>query len=471
MDEITGRIISEDLLIPLTIMTSLTNKASHFLWTIFPPGSRIELFFRSLYHKIGATSLFTNYLMQRSSKQYSTWLAAQNEYLSSQIASQNFIQEVTFFLELEDNTLLAALPTIKSIIAQSNHSWRLIIMGDDVIIQGQLPDIKNDARVGLISKPKRNLAEFIANCKTPFFVVCRPGDIFFNTFIDIFQQAIQNNPGRDVYYSDAETVGIDSHKRVPVFKPTKYSPELHLSTNYLSRAIISTHSAKSYLEQVAFIGGLQSQEWELLLLLGKESMNFCQIPHVLVTLSSENEIGDSDRKALIQRLLRRKGLDVSVPKIEGNRTAIKFKSEQPLISIIIPTKNNFQKLKTLLDSLFTLTDYPAYEIILVDTGSTDQRIFGYYEDLMRSKSVQMLRYDQSFNYSRVNNLGAKRAKGELLLFLNNDMQVLDKDWLSELSQWALRDEIGVVGTKLIHPNGRIQHIGIVIGMHPDFLNV
>jgi len=464
MDEITGRIISEDLLIPLTIMTSLTNKASHFLWTIFPPGSRIELFFRSLYHKIGATSLFTNYLMQRSSKQYSTWLAAQNEYLSSQIASQNFIQEVTFFLELEDNTLLAALPTIKSIIAQSNHSWRLIIMGDDVIIQGQLPDIKNDARVGLISKPKRNLAEFIANCKTPFFVVCRPGDIFFNTFIDIFQQAIQNNPGRDVYYSDAETVGIDSHKRVPVFKPTKYSPELHLSTNYLSRAIISTHSAKSYLEQVAFIGGLQSQEWELLLLLGKESMNFCQIPHVLVTLSSENEIGDSDRKALIQRLLRRKGLDVSVPKIEGNRTAIKFKSEQPLISIIIPTKNNFQKLKTLLDSLFTLTDYPAYEIILVDTGSTDQRIFGYYEDLMRSKSVQMLRYDQSFNYSRVNNLGAKRAKGELLLFLNNDMQVLDKDWLSELSQWALRDEIGVVGTKLIHPNGRIQHIGIVIGM-------
>ena len=202
----------------------------------------------------------------------------------------------------------------------------------------------------------------------------------------------------------------------------------------------------------------------MLLLLGKEPQKFCHIPYVLISLSSYRSSDSREYRKLIKSFLSHRRLQAVDVEMHGKIPRIQWKSEQPLISIIIPTKNNFQKLKTLLDSLFTLTDYPAYEIILVDTGSTDQRIFGYYEDVMRSRPVQMLRYDQPFNYSKVNNLGAGLAKGALLLFLNDDMQVLDKDWLSELSQWALRDDIGVVGTKLIHPSGRIQHIGIVIGM-------
>ena len=134
------------------------------------------------------------------------------------------------------------------------------------------------------------------------------------------------------------------------------------------------------------------------------------------------------------------------------------------VSIIIPNKDKVELLRPCLTSLLTLTSYPNYEIIVVDTGSTKAETHLYYADLATEPHVHIVKFTGPFNYSIVNNFGVSQATGDLLLFLNNDTQVLEADWLTELVGWAERPEVGIVGCKLIRPNGTIQHAGIIMGL-------
>jgi GT2 family glycosyltransferase/glycosyltransferase involved in cell wall biosynthesis len=134
------------------------------------------------------------------------------------------------------------------------------------------------------------------------------------------------------------------------------------------------------------------------------------------------------------------------------------------VSIIIPTKDKAALLETCLRSVRQRTSSQNYEIIVIDTGSTEEATRKLYERLADDPAIK-IRYDREpFNFSRVNNLGAREATGEILVFLNNDIEVIDADWLDELARWADRSEIGCVGPKLLYPDGRLQHAGIVTGM-------
>jgi GT2 family glycosyltransferase len=143
---------------------------------------------------------------------------------------------------------------------------------------------------------------------------------------------------------------------------------------------------------------------------------------------------------------------------------VSWSSQQPKVSIIVPTRDSPAILKGLLSSIFSITGYPDYEVVLVDNHSTNSETLAYYEQIELERRVQVIPFNEPFNYSKAINLGAANSQGELLLFLNNDMQVLHADWLSELVQWALLPEIGIVGAKLLHPDQTIQHAGVVIGL-------
>jgi GT2 family glycosyltransferase len=134
--------------------------------------------------------------------------------------------------------------------------------------------------------------------------------------------------------------------------------------------------------------------------------------------------------------------------------------------VIIPTKNRLEMLEKCLPPLLEDTDYPDFEVILVDNDS-EEAVQDYYRRLQSEYAPERLRvvdYPGQFNYNTANNLGASQARGELLLFLNNDIQALDSGWLKEMSRWAERPEIGAVGAKLLYPQGTIQHAGVVMGM-------
>ncbi|APZ44607.1 glycosyl transferase [Acidihalobacter ferrooxydans] len=142
---------------------------------------------------------------------------------------------------------------------------------------------------------------------------------------------------------------------------------------------------------------------------------------------------------------------------------------QPLVSIIIPTRNQRDVLQRCLESLLSHTAWPNYEIMVVDNGSDEAEALQYLEGLKALEDelggrLRVLDYPQSFNYSAMNNLAAAEARGEYLLLLNNDTAALHEDWLDAMMSHAQRPEVGVVGAKLLYPDGKVQHAGVILGM-------
>lgn len=140
--------------------------------------------------------------------------------------------------------------------------------------------------------------------------------------------------------------------------------------------------------------------------------------------------------------------------------------EKPLVSIIIPTKDQLPMLLRCITSLLEKTRYPNFEVIIVDNNSETQEARDWLAGVeqMGSEKVRVLRYPHPFNYSAINNLAAREARGEYLLLLNNDTAILQEDWLDALMNHGQRPEVGIVGAKLLYPNGRVQHAGVILGL-------
>jgi GT2 family glycosyltransferase/SAM-dependent methyltransferase len=139
---------------------------------------------------------------------------------------------------------------------------------------------------------------------------------------------------------------------------------------------------------------------------------------------------------------------------------------QPLVSIIIPTKDQLPMLNGLIDSLLSKTSYPHYELLIIDNNTEEPAACAYLNGIeqLNSSQLRVLRYPHPFNYSAINNFAAAQARGEYLILLNNDTAVLHADWIESLLNHAQRPEVGIVGAKLHYPDGRIQHGGVVLGL-------
>lgn len=140
--------------------------------------------------------------------------------------------------------------------------------------------------------------------------------------------------------------------------------------------------------------------------------------------------------------------------------------QEDLVSVIIPTKNGYDDLKLCIDSIIDKTTYSNYEIIVADNGSTDpkmQELFKEYQQRLNERFIVEL-IDIPFNYSRINNLAAEKASGKYLLFLNNDTEVIEPEWMTNMVAYAQFDRIGCVGAKLYYPDDTTQHAGVLIGI-------
>jgi GT2 family glycosyltransferase len=175
--------------------------------------------------------------------------------------------------------------------------------------------------------------------------------------------------------------------------------------------------------------------------------------HELQTLQRHLNVRGYPRAEIVQTLARRYHV------LYGH-------SQEPLVSIIVPTKDQLPFLQRCVETLLHKTRYPHYELLIVDNNSETPEALEWLAniDAMGSEQVRVLRYPHPFNYSRINNVAAAQAKGEYLVLLNNDTAIVHERWLDELLNHALRPEVGVVGAKLLYPTGRLQHAGVRLGM-------
>jgi len=173
-------------------------------------------------------------------------------------------------------------------------------------------------------------------------------------------------------------------------------------------------------------------------------------------------------KGAVADHLRRHGFEhFQITSTRAFETIFKIRYQiigSPLISIIIANKDHAEDLKRCVSSILEKSTYENFEIIIVENGSTKQSIFDYYQELKENPRIQIVTFEGAFNYSAVNNLGARHAKGEYLLLLNNDTQVITVNWMEELLMYAQRPDVGAVGAKLYYADKTIQHAGVVLGL-------
>ncbi len=176
-------------------------------------------------------------------------------------------------------------------------------------------------------------------------------------------------------------------------------------------------------------------------------------------------------KQILEAYLKQRGFEqpqaqVSVESSGRLTTAVRWEVRQPpVVSIIIPSRDQPEMLEECLSSLFALTDYAAYEVMIVDTGSVQPATHELYKRYQADSRFRVIGYaGTTFNFSAACNQGVNPSSGGLLLFLNNDTQVLQADWLRQLAQWFADPEVGIVGPKLVYPDGTIQHAGVIVGL-------
>jgi O-antigen biosynthesis protein len=288
--------------------------------------------------------------------------------------------------------------------------------------------------------------------------------------------AIDAQPDVQMLYSDEDKIDENGKRSDPYFK-TDWNPDLFYSHNLV------THLALYRRELIQQTGGLRdeyagAQDYDLVLRV-IEHIKPKQIAHVPFILyhwrahAGSTATADLNIKpyAMLagERALnahfKRRGVAARAQFIgHGFRARYKLPDIQPMVSIIIPTRNAVELVRTCIESVKSRTIYKNYEIVLVDNGSDDPEALAYFAELAKAPNFMLIRDDSPFCYSAINNQAASKAHGDILCFLNNDIEVINPDWLNELVSHACRPGVGAVGARLLYPNGMLQHAGIVLGI-------
>lgn len=299
-----------------------------------------------------------------------------------------------------------------------------------------------------------------------FLFVLRTGDTVAPDLLFRTVERLNHTPDIDLFYTDEDYLSRDSRARhSPFFKPD-WSPELLCSTNYLKFAIIR----KNHLQTICAQSEPEIPYDELILRGAEEALNITHLAEVLIHFLDGQESGSSEEEvnghfAFIKQHIEKMGIsEVEFDTTANGTLHLKWQFPQPLVSIIIPTKDRLLYLQRAVESIRELTSYTHYKLVIVDNDSNDPATLQYYEQLTPSPDIRILKYPGSFNFSKALNLGARESQGEIFLFLNNDIQIIDPEWLTELVRWAMLPGVGIVGARLLYPHGEIQHAGIVVGM-------
>jgi len=276
-----------------------------------------------------------------------------------------------------------------------------------------------------------------------YIAIIAPGDVLPESSLAIIAETLAAAPGLVVVYGDEDAIGSNGRLHSPKFKPD-WSPIFQRGAPYLGRLTCVRVEALDR-AGCSSVGEFVSQEQRIL-------------GRVLDALSRET-VGH------VRRLLyRRKSEPTQIADVASNMPANNSDdSAWPEAVIVVPTRDMADLLSECVKGLRQKTDYPHYQVMIVDNGSTKPDALALLNDLRRTPRFTILERPGPFNFSALCNDGARATNAPLLVFLNNDIAMIGNDWLRPLARWAMRPGIGIVGAKLLFPSGLIQHAGVVVG--------
>jgi len=373
---------------------------------------------------------------------------------------------------------------IESVVNQIYPNWEMCI-ADDASTDHQVIEIlkhyqAQDNRIKVAFRKENghisaasNTALQIAN--GDWVALLDHDDLLSPTALFWVVDAINQDQGIKIIYSDEDKINHSRKRLDPYFKPD-WNKDLFYSHNYFCH--LGVYRKKLIDEIGGFrIGFEGAQDYDLILRCIEKiaPRGIRHIPRVLYhwrshvkstaqSLGAKHYAIDAGTRALNEHFERIgiKGHVEAVP--AGYRAHYDLPVKPPLVSLIIPTKNAHALVRQCIESIVEKTTYPNYEILLIDNNSDEVESLEYFSRLTREGIVRLIKYPQEFNYSAINNFAVQQARGEIIGLINNDVEVIAPEWLSEMASLVCQEGIGAVGAKLLYPNGTLQHGGVILGV-------
>lgn len=384
-----------------------------------------------------------------------------------------------------DSGLADLTASIASVYRQLYSDWELCIVDDgsqDLRIPRFLRDqAARDPRIKLVLlHENRGIAAAtnaaLAVADGDWIAFLDHDDVLSEQALFRMAEAIDARPDAVLLYSDEDKIDSTGRRYAPHFKPD-WNPEWAKSTNYaLHLCVAKTAAARA-------IGGMRegfegAQDWDFQLRMVEQfgDAHIIHVPRILYhwragegsTAAGVNQKRglEANQRRVLEAMLERRKVAADVEyTVGGWWIRYRLPEPPPLVSVVIPTRDHGDLLRSCVESVCKHTSYPNFELIIVDHDTSEPAARALLSELAASGRATVVPYIGRFNYSAECNLGVRHARGSVIVLLNNDVEVISPWWLDELVGHALQPGVGVVGASLLYPNNTIQHAGVVLGVN------
>lgn len=354
---------------------------------------------------------------------------------------------------------------VRSITRQAWPHWRLLVTSQD----GSVPELPDDPRIsvldGAFDSYGAGLKAALSSAGTQYLVPLRRDCRLPRAALATYAIYLSSVPAGHfpILYGDQDEFDRFGWRHNPWFKPA-WDPEMFLAQDYLSAALAVPVAVA---RELRIDEGDEAAIYGMLLRATLRPGQAVQHLHRITVSTPPGHWRrpDTARIALLRdALAATPGTAVVAGPFGTASIRWPLPVSAPLVSIIVPTRDQVALLKTCIRGLLDRTRYPNLEIVIADNDSHEPATHAFLAEISADPRVRVVTWSHPFNYSAINNFAVKAARGAYLCLLNNDIEIIDEDWLCELMRYAVRPEAGAIGARLLYPDRTIQHAGVVVGM-------
>lgn len=368
---------------------------------------------------------------------------------------------------------------VESVIGQKYPNWELILVNASPEIEELEVTLSklSDSRIKIIELEENkgiseNTNAGINASSGDYIVFFDHDDVLDPLALYLYAERLRSKPDTDALYCNEDFLNEDGNYVAPHFK-SDLNIDLLRVHNYITHLLcVKSALVKGLMLRKEFDG---AQDYDFLLRLVEKTQSIEHIDEVLYhwRISETSTAKSAGNKSYADEA-GRKALQEHLDRLRIPGTASLTESpcfyhvdyelvSEPKVSIVIPNKDSVEVLSRCIDSVEEKTSYRNFDILIVENNSTEQNTFSYYEEVQRCyENVRVVVWDGPFNYSAINNYGVSFTDGEYLLFLNNDVEVIDSEWMTSMLGFCQREDVGIVGAKLLYPDDTVQHAGVLM---------
>lgn len=364
--------------------------------------------------------------------------------------------------------------TVASLFAQTSKRWKLVFVLDENLSSSLRAAIEQDAAgderltvsvLAPASPTAIRIETAMTLLNTELISLLPPGDVLAKGAVASFLECMKANPAVAAIYCDHDEIDKEGLRHSPRFKPD-WNRDYILCYDYIGPAVL--FSSPAIYKAGGWRDKFPGMEILDLLLRVSNATGADVIRHLAkpVWHCRRSEVGRDIVPTVNDFLAQQNsGICAKLGRIYGTaRLKWPMPTIPPHVTIIIPTRDRIELLRTTINSILLKTDYPSFDIVVIDNGSVEVESLDYFTNISRDNRISILRDDGPFNFSRLNNRAAAIAKGSVLALVNNDVEVKESNWLEEMVAIAIDPDVGAVGAKLLYASGHLQHAGMVGGV-------